>query len=753
MLTPFLNGDAKEISAAELKIPKARELAEFLQRPHLPFARLLRCESPKSVVYEIVILQIEVELGQKKIHDIRQHEPVGVVFDPADKLAPEVLALREDFPVTPHQNLRPFEQPRSLCLFEEPYSELKLHWSALTFVERIREWLRLTARGELHQEDQPLEPLLSGADGTMILPHDFITHPDAQKPSVIAIEQLNDSKVKPVYRVHLNRASEQGKKPRVIATVFTTPPIEHGIIHSQPTNLYELHEFCQRAQYDFLGELSTRLKNWIVEKNVGDINDARLVLVAVFPKMRQANAAVEYPDIWVFCSPDSIHQIAVALGVEAEKKIGGFAGVVINVEKNKVADLSAAKRVEIFPLRPVYTLTPARAAVFNGFSQPIGKRIVTIGMGALGSQVFNNLMRSGVGEWTLVDKDILLPHNCARHALPGNFAGVSKADGLAFVANVTVEGTTPVRSILADVLEPGEKQEELSKTFKDAEVILDFSASVSVARYLSDEPITKARRISAFLNPSGTDLVILAEDTARKLPLVWLEMEYYRLLASENSLSGHLASDGGQVRYARSCGDISSRMSQSLVALHSAIGSHALRQLLEDDAASIAVFRADKDSFEVRRFSFKPAPFSANRDSGWMVCVSETVLGKVHQMRKEHLPNETGGVLVGNFDRQRRVIYVVDALGSPKDSTEWPTLYIRGVRGLRAELERIGIVTLSNLEYVGEWHSHPPKCAPKPSSTDQRALTTLAEQMTGTGLPAVMLIVAERNRQGFFLRY
>jgi len=121
-------------------------------------------------------------------------------------------------------------------------------------------------------------------------------------------------------------------------------------------------------------------------------------------------------------------------------------------------------------------------------------------------------------------------------------------------------------------------------------------------------------------------------------------------------------------------------------------------------------------------------------------------------MRKERLPNETGGVLVGHFDRQHRIIYVVDALGSPKDSTEWPALYIRGVRGLRAELERIGKVTLSNLEYVGEWHSHPARCAPSPSSTDQRALATLAAQMTGTGSPAVMLIVAERNRQGFFLR-
>jgi hypothetical protein len=752
MQIPFLNRDAREISASKLKIPKARELAAFLLRPHLAFARMLRCERAQSGESESIVFQVEVELGQKKFYDIRQHELIRAVFDPADRELPEVLALREDFPIAPHQNIRPFLRPRSLCLDEEPYSEQKLRWTALSFVERIREWLRLTARGELHQEDQPLEPLLAGTDGTMILPHDFIEQADKQKPSVIAIEQLNESKDKPIYRAHLNRSIEPGKKPCVIATVFTTPTIEHGIIHSQPANLYELHQFCQMANYDLLGELSARLRSWIVEKSAGDINDARFVLVAIFPKKRRADTVTEYPDVWVFCSPDSVHQIAVALGIEGEKRIGGFAGVVIKIDSKRDEDLSSAKKVSIFPLRPVYTLSPARAAAFNGFDQPILKRIVAIGMGALGSQLFNNLVRSGVGEWTLVDKDILLPHNCARHVLPGNFSGINKAEGLAFIANATVEQTPAARSITADVLEPHDKKDELASAFKNAEVILDLSASVSVARHLAEEVSSKARRISIFLNPSGTDLVLLAEDAARKCPLVWLEMEYYRRLANEASLSGHLAGSGGQIRYARSCGDVTSKICQNLVALHAAIGSQALREILEQDAASISVFRADQDSFEVRRFSFEPALFDTNKEANWTVCVSDAVLTKVHAIRKERLPNETGGVLVGHFDRHHHVIYVVDALGSPKDSTEWPTLYIRGVRGLRAELERISKATLSNLEYVGEWHSHPPRCAAKPSPTDQRALAVLATQMNGTGSPAVMLIVAERNRQGFFLR-
>jgi proteasome lid subunit RPN8/RPN11 len=749
MLTSFLNGTATKIPVTKLKVPKARELAAFLKRPNLQFAKLLYCEVSKSGAAEAITFQVEVELGQKKIHEIRQYEPIQVVFDSTDKQQPEVLALRSDFPTTtPHQNQRPFARPRSLCLDEEPYTEQKLRWSALAFVERIREWLRLTAVGKLHDEDQPLEPLLFAVNEIMVLPHDFLGQSDANKPSPIVVRKLNNSEEKPVYRLYPN-CNRDENKPRVIATIFKTQPIEHGVIHSQPTNLHELHELFQKANYDLLGELSSRLHYWIVQKTAGDVADSRIVLLAVFPKKRRADAPPEYPEVWVFCSTDTVRQISVALGVEDNKK--GYTAIIIG-EKQNAIDESLVKKIGIFPMRPVYTLTPSRAAIFNGFEKPVTKRIVAIGMGALGSQIFNNMMRSGCGEWTLVDKDILLPHNCARHALPGNVVGFNKGDVLAFMMNTTIEGTSGARSIPVDVFEPIGRKEELSKAFSDSEVIFDFSASVAVAHHLADDVTSKARRISAFLNPSGTDLVVLVEDEARKIPMVCLEMEYYRLLANEDSLSGHLAGDVEQVRYARSCGDISSKINQNVVALHAAIGSQVLRQSLEQNMASINVFRADPDNLTVRKFTFEPARFNARKVLDWTVCVSKSVLTKVHYFRKERLPKETGGVLIGCFDRQHHFIYVVDALPSPKDSVEWPNLFVRGVRGLRKELDRIGKATMSNLEYVGEWHSHPPKCSPEPSTIDRLALAALADEMSAANVPGLMLIVADRNRHDFFLK-
>ena len=40
-----------------------------------------------------------------------------------------------------------------------------------------------------------------------------------------------------------------------------------------------------------------------------------------------------------------------------------------------------------------------------------------------------------------------------------------------------------------------------------------------------------------------------------------------------------------------------------------------------------------------------------------------------------------GGVLIGVYDLQRQVVYVVDTIPSPPDSAEWPTLYIGGCEG------------------------------------------------------------------------
>lgn len=123
--------------------------------------------------------------------------------------------------------------------------------------------------------------------------------------------------------------------------------------------------------------------------------------------------------------------------------------------------------------------------------------------------------------------------------------------------------------------------------------------------------------------------------------------------------------------------------------------------------------------------------------------MAHTVVDRMAHLRREALPNETGGVLIGTFDTVRRIAYVSWALPSPPDSEEWPNLYIRGKAGLKQTVEECARASGHHLEYVGEWHSHPGSA--NPSDIDQAALGKLGALMGRDDLPGLMVIIGEQH--------
>ena len=148
MKTLDLAGTVVQIQA--LRDAKQRSLATLADEGRLAFTRLVECRHVGDL--DVVVVDVDVELGQVLKNPILPVERLALVFYPHDLDGPEALALRPDFPLVPHVNVRPWEFPRSLCLFDEPYRDLKRRWTPPLFVERIRDWLRLTARGELHEQ-------------------------------------------------------------------------------------------------------------------------------------------------------------------------------------------------------------------------------------------------------------------------------------------------------------------------------------------------------------------------------------------------------------------------------------------------------------------------------------------------------------------------------------------------------------------------------------------------------------------------
>lgn len=234
---------------------------------------------------------------------------------------------------------------------------------------------------------------------------------------------------------------------------------------------------------------------------------------------------------------------------------------------------------------------------------------------------------------------------------------------------------------------------------------------------------------------------MLAEPEDRSLRLDLIEMEYYRALIRDDRLAGHLITAGPKYRYTNACRDVSVRMPHDAVVMHSSLASRQIRSL--PDEAVAKVFRTD-DLLLPSPVSIELGGYRQLMTNGWTVFVSGLLLSQMRADRNEHLPNETGGVLIGSFDTSRRIAYVVDQVQAPADSERRPTSYLRGCDGLDKQVEGIRETTKGQLDYVGEWHSHPGKST-RPSNKDKSLFAWLADYRLSDGVPALMAIVGSES--------
>lgn len=719
----------KVVAPSALAREDARALASRLARG-VPFAQLVECRSGNAD--DLVIMDVEVEVPQLRAHDIRPVERIGVWFSATESSdaasPPDVLALRVDFPRdVPHLNLRWFEYPRCLCLFDVSFNELRLSWTPATFVTLVREWLRATAIGELHASDQPLEPLILGV-GWIILPNIL-----RQQDAALALISRGEIDEMPVLLAVPPMLAEQADRRFVVALIRATPRT-HGVIRHAPTTLAELHALLA-PEDDVRARMIERVQHW---KDMGNL-DSRVAIVVLVPLRRTDNDEPEIDRPWAFLTTKhTVRDVGQSLGLWEITQFG-LAGILD--PKNSPADGGAS--VRLLPMNAHFQQRREDAARYNGRAAADDRLFVAVGAGALGSEVLDCAARAAFGRWTIVDGDVLLPHNLARHDLNDSALGLEKARGVkAFMAGVAEDGDVH-DAIVADVLAPGDEQSHLEKALASATAVLDMSASVAVARSLARDHRATARRISLFLNPTGTDLVLLAEPADRSITLDAIEMQYYRAVANDSSLAGTLQGAVSRERYGRSCRDVSRQLPDTRIKLFAGLGAEAVQRVVDEGGAQARVWR-----FNERTFSMTSTEIPINTTEevslgDWRLVIDDVLLTKLRALRAAKLPKETGGVLLGAVDVARRIVYAVDTIPSPPDSLEWPTLYIRGASGLRQQVERVHEATAGQLHYVGEWHSHPKGFSPLPSDDDAKVFDWITEALDVDDLPATMLIVSD----------
>lgn len=717
----------------ELTPALARDLVSVATRSALGGITVSALRQSPTMGYAGVHVDVEVERPQELAYPIGRVEPIAVLF-PFGGGHPSVLALREDFPDTPHQNWSPADGPCALCVDDRPWAEARLTVTGYELARRIQLWLSRAARGELHDPAQPPDPLFFASQLGLVVPASAVV--ESTEPVELAgiVREDNED------LILTETARPSGIPPSFAVLAFKAQLQEMTRLRYAPRNLDALAAELERCGIGLLDELKARLKAWAgLESASIQRLSARLAIVMAFPV---ATGQRRIDDLRAFMTFDTAGEIGVALGVlhANESQVGdkrAFVPAIPEAQPNE-------RNLRVEPAQVHFALNREIAAAIAGQLVPDSRRAVLVGAGSLGSQLSLNLAREGRFNWTVVDEDYILPHNLVRHALFADDIGAPKASALAYeLASTLAEKVTDIR---CNILQPKESlREQLTTALAEADIIIDASASVAVSRHLSDLPEIQARRICAFFNPAGTSVVLLAESAGRDITLRDLEAQYHRMLLSDSRLSGHLLPDGLGMRYSGSCRALTNKIPASNAALLSALASRGTVQALATDEALISVWNLATDG-EVNLVRREGAPVTRTQLSDWTVTYDTGLLSDLAALRKARLPNETGGVLLGIVDMCQKTIHIAHALPEPEDSQGTAFGFERGIVNLKALVGRAVAATMHQLRYVGEWHSHPDWATALPSSTDLTQLVWLGQELELEGLPGLMAIAAHDGR-------
>ena len=513
------------------------------------------------------------------------------------------------------------------------------------------------------------------------------------------------------------------------------PPDFSNLIHNMPQTLLEL--LCSFKNYDtiitWLTDLLSivrfpKIYNKYFRQERNSLLACKVLINIAIPKQRTDRAPIETFDLRSFVIDKSLKDILTDYGLSLNGS---------KLEPSKHTGGNGAN-IAITPFIVHLAQSKLKCRCANLVDEADGeKHFSLVGVGAIGSHILNNCLRSGYGKWTIIDHDYFWPHNIARHVLTSNDIGYSKVTSLEKVAS-HIQYDSDLVAIASDVFG---KDNSVIVAFGQSDIILDASASIAVERHLALDVQSDARRISCFLNPQGTATIMLLESVDRSARLDLLEMQYYRELLKNEKYSDHMSLPETMV-YSGTCRSISSRISQDNISLSAALCCKAIKLHTSNTNGEIIIWTHATDSVE--KESFMADKWITHEQGGWKIELSLSLLGEMRTDREKALPNETGGVLIGAYDIARKRIYVVYQVRAPEDSISSPTSFIRGCANLPERLKYIHETTLDNLTYIGEWHSHPSVNTQR-STDDVKLHKAIVGYNRENCLPGCMMILGTDN--------
>ena len=426
---------------------------------------------------------------------IKYQERLGLRFYNDTRKIPEVRALRSDFPITLHQHDVFPGEPLSLCIYFEPWSAVERTWTAQKYLRRILWWLENISCNTLHADDQPLEPFYFDTRYTLVLPADF-DEKAGNEGWALNVEHrpLTENGFR-ILVGQFEQAEKSENKNHLSCELFSFDPVTHNAVERNPSTLGELHEQFAVRGVDFGGELFKRIKTKATGSGISKPHMDLSLVVLHIPLTRKDGSEVEKNEIKGFL----LHSNLVEIGIKDEVLIKNqdkywWAHIIGDnfPEISKWRDV----RIELIEIIVPFTREIARKASGVTSDGPIG---VLAGAGALGSSIVNLWYRQGWGTWTLIDNDIIKPHNLARHLALEPHIGSFKVHTIKSHETCIYPHEIQTTSPIADRVD-NFSNNYVCNALDSAELVVDVTTTLEVPRDLSTRLSIK-RLASVFITP------------------------------------------------------------------------------------------------------------------------------------------------------------------------------------------------------------------------------------------------------------
>lgn len=395
-----------------------------------------------------------------------------------------------------------------------------------------------------------------------------------------------------------------------------------------------------------------------------------------------------------------------------------------------------------YPPRPELLRWVSGVAAIRPFS--------LFGAGALGSAIFENLVRAGADDAFVQDKDFLGSHNLARHS--GRLLDVHKpktehADKL--IRTIVQDGSTHIQTSNDDIA--GMDVETL-RSLTAERLVIDATADERVRIKMDElklgsgdtiirtEMFHDGRLGTTFVcrgGPTPSELLLSMIAAAVDEPSVaaWLDHEAKHPLGPEPMLYGF------------GCTSQTVHLPNHVVEQQAAV---AMTAILEEQGESGVLINPLDESYRPKGCRWISVPPYTSlvppTQPDWTIRISDAAMRRMTEDRADALPNETGGYLYGHWDPARHVITVVSASPLPPGSVANATTLELGPAGQTREERRLVRKTRGRLYLCGTWHSHTGESA-RMSGRDHEAMSKHTQEDAPALRPTLMIIVAGADTQ------